>query len=434
MSISGVELRRQMFAKAGPADRSRQGYHRSRTGRTVRRPARYLPPLPDADLSAGADRARAISDQAVRNVARKISDASTQAAHATGSAATGNQRIVETACGLSLLLYVATYLLPAIAPALASTSIGSAFLVLAGATAYPALMFTTGMLAAPSIANGWGRFFERAILPIALASLLWTAFIAVHVYALTGDSAAIAPGMLLLAIAERSAPVSLLALLPVFLLLAKLARTLPVAAVLVVAAGLEIFAAGRSDMIAIMAARGLVYFLAGCLLARDWRQLCDHLRGDRQLALHMLGIWALLAGLLLLAPLPQAGGRTAGSLPFATLAIGMSGSLALLIAAMLLQHSAAWLRPLAALPATAGRYWLAAYVAVAALAVSLAATDMDAPLLVAHTALCIAMLMLVSAAGQLAAGARADTGATGPHEPWQHPQARERLVLHLKGL
>jgi uncharacterized membrane protein YcfT len=147
-------------------------------------------------------------------------------------------------------------------------------------------------------------------------------------------------------------------ILPLFFLFTRMVRTLPVWFVFVWAAVLEIMPVHTGWVIFDEFCARYVYFFVGYAFAQNVFHLAVWMRNHRKAALAFLASWALVNGVLVFTPAPQAlaflipaGGEATGGigglaeLPLVSLLLGLAGAAAVVAAASLLSgwNRTAWL-------------------------------------------------------------------------------------------
>lgn len=221
--------------------------------------------------------------------------------------------------------------------------------------AIPAFLVFTGMFLRQSRESAWSDYLGRKIAPLGGALVLWFAAVAVlaQMQFLRGGGSIVLAGLNHLHLA------ALLAVLPAFLLLWRVLRAFRTGTILVLAAIVELLHTEYGGIIWIEAMRGMAYLAAGHCFADRFRAIARFARESRPPALAILGVWAAFTALLVSADVPLAAGERISTLPFASLALGLSGAAALVIAGELLSVTR-----LGSSFAFAGRNWMALYAVI----------------------------------------------------------------------
>ncbi len=397
MSISNTELRRKVFG----------GDTSGHAPRPVRLPAITNPFAGIADLWLNLWRrmAEALSQafpQEIGGETRKTPLAERLAASAKAKVRfepTGRLAFADTARGIAVLL--------AVFMALAGVNghLKFGFALIDGAAqflhpfAIPAFLVLTGMFLRRSREATWAEYVQRKIGPLALALALWFAAVAMLAQSqiIRGGGTGWLAGLNYLHLAV------LLTVLPGFLLAWRALHNFRTGTVFVLAAIMEILHTEYGGIVWIEAMRGMVYLAAGHCFADKFRALARFARGNRPSAFAILGVWAAFNALMVYADVQIIAGEKISTLPFASLAIGLAGAAALMMAGEILSAT-----PVGASLATIGRKWIAVY-AILPLTIVVLANVLESASLFATQQEAVFALMLAlvaAAAAYFAADAR----------------------------
>lgn len=395
MSISNMEWRRRVIGERHEIQSGRQA--RAASGTIARDVIRGLVGRARAAIAAagrpqtGSDGATPIADKAALSARLRA-----YAQAKVRPAASGRMAFVDAGKGLAALL--AIFLAIVSYPGDRATPITW----IDGLTrflhpfAIPAFLAFCGMVLKNSREDSWTGFAGRKLAPFAGALLLWA--LAVSTLAQAGvlpRTSQSSPAPIALA------PIAVLLLTtPLFLALWRALRRLRTGTVFVIAAVVEILHTENGGALWIEAMRGMVYLAAGYCFAQTLRAMARFARHQPIAAAAMLVVWAAFNAFAVFADVPMAYGAKISALPFASLALGLSGAAAMAMLGEMLAASR-----FGAFFGLIGRRWIAIYaaapIAVVACAESMAhaglfqsAQDALAALLFAVLAAAAALIAL----------------------------------------
>ena len=215
----------------------------------------------------------------------------------------------------------------------------------------PDFFLISGLFLGLTIDRPWRRYLDRKVVHFAYFYVLWLTiqFVFKAPGMAAADGAAAPLAAYLAAFVQPFGTLWFIYLLPVFFLFTRLVRTLPVWFVLAWAALLEALPVHTGSVIFDEFAQRYVFFFAGYAFAAHVFAFAGAVRRNAAIALAVMALWALVEGVLVFTPAPDAlafllqseSGDTGGTggiseLPLVSLALGFAGALAIVASAALL--------------------------------------------------------------------------------------------------
>jgi uncharacterized membrane protein YcfT len=223
----------------------------------------------------------------------------------------------------------------------------------------PDFFLISGLFLARVIDRDWRTYGDRRVVHFAYFYLLWLVIqSALKFNQVAGGTATGFIEHLAFSLVEPFSTLWFVYLLAVFSVVTKLLRGVRPGLLLAAAAVLEILPVETGWFLLDEFCGRWVYFLAGYILAPHIFALADWARDNVQRALAGLALWAVVNGVLALSPSGLAGYPTLATLPFASLALGIVGAMAIITIAALLAGTR-----MAAPITYAGRHSIAIYLA-----------------------------------------------------------------------
>ncbi len=350
MKTSGVELRKSLGLGAGarPVRRAAPAGRRALAESPAHRPVTTTAPVARKALAAPAEPGMFAVGLALLVVLteRLIARFALQPKE-------DRQVWADTARGLGLLLAL-TVQFCWTAMQDGATPFRSLYLML-NPMAMPALMVACGLFAARSLRKDWSDYLPGKLFPLVAALLVWAAF-QIGAGWIAAPRGAMSAALAWKSLGAATLYVPLLLMIPAYLVILRAMRNhFWFLAALAVLAELLVIP-GRTFGGEMM--RGLVYFMAGAVFSARLRMLADEARKDVRMTIGAVAVFVALTALCVFIPIPYAGGAAIATLPFASLALGFSGALCLIMAASLLAE-----HKLFDSLAEVGRNWIAFAVA-----------------------------------------------------------------------
>jgi uncharacterized membrane protein YcfT len=223
----------------------------------------------------------------------------------------------------------------------------------------PDFFLISGLFLGLVITRPWQRFIDRKVVHFAYFYVLWVTI--QFAFKAPGmameDGAANVLQQYLLAFVQPFGTLWFIYILPIFFVFTRLVRNLPVWAVLGWAAVLEIMPVHTGWLLFDEFCARYVYFFAGYAFATRIFDLAEWMRANTDKALVFLAAWAVINGVLVFAPVPEAlahlsrgeavqpGDAGLAGLPLVSLLLGSAGAVAIVAIASLVANLkwAGWL-------------------------------------------------------------------------------------------
>lgn len=349
MQTSNKELRRSIFGETSPQPTAR-----------FPAPAVKKPIAPRSQSRSSMFANWVGSDDSLRPDKKALAER--LMARAAGQLRTdpaGRQIYADAGKGLAAMLMILASILAAATPMSYEFDWLSGIGSFLKPFATPALMVFAGMFMRQSRENAWPNYLSRKIFPLLLALTLWAAAALMLAILSGGDtSPASLQGILALG-ATQTGLVTALVVLPLFMFVWKFLGRYRTGTIFVFAAMMEILHTEYGGPVWTDIMRGFVYFAAGHCFAPHFRALARFVRGNAMPSAAIFAVWVAFNALLTSADLPLAFGEKISTLPFASLALGLSGAAAMVIAGELIAATR-----FASTFALMGRNWIAFYTTI----------------------------------------------------------------------
>jgi uncharacterized membrane protein YcfT len=208
----------------------------------------------------------------------------------------------------------------------------------------PDFFLIAGLFLSHTIDRDWRTFTDRKVIHFGYFYLLWLVIQVVVKY--SGDGPAAIFNQFSFGLVEPLGTLWFIYLLPIFFVTTKLLRPAPRSLVWIAAALLETLRIKTGSTVVDEFASRYVYFLSGYFFSETIFALAAWARTHRRMALGGLAAWGALEAFLTFAPTPFANPAHYATLPVVSLAAGLAGACAVVVAASLLSDLrwAAWLR------------------------------------------------------------------------------------------
>jgi uncharacterized membrane protein YcfT len=266
---------------------------------------------------------------------------------------------VDTAKGLCIILVVMMHATLGVGEAMGGEGFMHWLVAYAKPFRMPDFFLVSGLFLARVIDRDWRTYADRRVVHFAYFYLLWLVIqSALKFNQVSGGTLSGLMEHLALSLVEPYSTLWFVYLLAVFSVVTKLLRRVRPALLLAGAAILEILPIQTGWFLLDEFCGRSVYFLAGYILAPHIFALAGWAACHVRSAVTGLAVWAAVNGFFALTPSGLAGYPTLATLPFASLALGVVGAMAIVTTAALLAPSAA-ARPFS----YAGRHSIAIYLA-----------------------------------------------------------------------
>ena len=266
---------------------------------------------------------------------------------------------VDTAKGLCIVLVVMMHATLGVGEAMGGEGFMHWLVAYAKPFRMPDFFLVSGLFLARVIDRDWRTYADRRVVHFGYFYLLWLIIqSALKFNQVSGGTMSGFVEHLALSLVEPYSTLWFVYILAVFSVVTKLLRGVRPALLLAGAAILEILPIETGWFLFDEFCGRFVYFLAGYILAPHIFALADWAARHVRAAVAGLALWAVVNGCFALTPSGLAGYPTLATLPFASLALGAVGAMAIVTAAALLAPSAA-ARPFS----YAGRHSIAIYLA-----------------------------------------------------------------------
>ncbi len=266
---------------------------------------------------------------------------------------------VDTAKGVCIFLVVMMHATFGVGEAMGGEGFMHWVVAFAKPFRMPDFFLVSGLFLARVIDRDWRTYADRRVVHFAYFYLLWLVIqSALKFNQVSGGTAAGFVEHLAVALVEPFSTLWFVYLLAVFSVVTKLLRGLHPGLLLGAAAVFEILPIETGWFLFDEFCGRWVYFLAGYILAPKIFALANWATDNVGRALAGLALWAVVNGFLALSPSGLPGYPTLATLPFASLALGTVGAMAIVTMAALLARTR-----LAAPVTYAGRHSIAIYLA-----------------------------------------------------------------------
>jgi uncharacterized membrane protein YcfT len=277
----------------------------------------------------------------------------------TGGADDGRVAWVDTAKGICIVFVVMMHATLGVGEAMGGEGFMHWVVAFAKPFRMPDFFLISGLFLARVIDHDWRTYGDRRVVHFAYFYLLWLVIqSALKFNQVAGGTAVGFIEHLAFSLVEPFSTLWFVYLLAVFSVVTKLLRWVRPGLLLAAAAVLEILPIETGWFLLDEFCGRWVYFLAGYILAPHIFALADWARDNAGRALAGLALWTVVNGTLALSPSGLTGYPTLATLPFASLALGVVGAMAIVTVAALLAGTRV------AAPLTyAGRHSIAIYLA-----------------------------------------------------------------------
>ncbi len=239
---------------------------------------------------------------------------------------------VDYAKGICIVMVVMMHSVLGVEKAAGETGFMHALVAFAKPFRMPDFFLISGLFLSVVIDRDWRTYLDRKVAHFAYFYVLWaTIQFGFKASGLAAESSWAHVGYLYLeSFIEPFGTLWFIYLLPVFFVVTKLTRRIPPFAIFVVAALLESAHVATGWTVIDEFCARFVYFFAGYWLASYVFALSDRARGNPALAVVAFVLWALINGLLVEYGYSER--------PVISLALGLAGACAIIIAGTLLAH------------------------------------------------------------------------------------------------